>query len=72
MKFEKFWEQFEHHLKYSMIVIEREPAVERTIEFVIKFASSFLTPKKTEEDSDEKDEMHPFIVKFLDFLLEVI
>ncbi|XP_064631068.1 condensin complex subunit 3-like isoform X2 [Lineus longissimus] len=72
MMLEEFWEQFEHHLKFSLIVFQREPTVERTIEFIVKFATSFLRPKKTEaEDSDEEEEIHPFIAKFFDFLLEV-
>ena len=37
-----FWEEFLQRLKFSLIVIvyKREPAVERTIEFVSRFATS--------------------------------
>ena len=63
-----------------MIVFKREPAVERTIEFVAKFATSLCLdnkPEKTEdkneeeEQEEEDEEMHPFLLKIFSFLLKV-
>ena len=75
---QEFWESFEHHLKYSMIIFKREPVVERTIEFAAKFATSFVKEEDTEkpvkeslEEDDEEEEMHPFLLNFFTFLLKV-
>ena len=40
LSLDAFWEEFLQHLKFSLIVYKREPAVERTIEFVSRFATS--------------------------------
>uniref|UniRef100_A0AAQ5X7D3 Nuclear condensin complex subunit 3 C-terminal domain-containing protein n=1 Tax=Amphiprion ocellaris TaxID=80972 RepID=A0AAQ5X7D3_AMPOC len=45
-----FHEEFVHYLKYAMIVYKREPTVENVIEFVARFATSFQSPPKTEEE----------------------
>ncbi|CAC5372304.1 YCG1 [Mytilus coruscus] len=39
-EFSKFWSDFNHYLKYPMIVFQREPVVERTIDFIAKFVTS--------------------------------
>uniref|UniRef100_A0A8C4IU00 Non-SMC condensin I complex, subunit G n=1 Tax=Dicentrarchus labrax TaxID=13489 RepID=A0A8C4IU00_DICLA len=45
-----FHEEFVHYLKYAMIVYKRETTVENVIEFVARFAASFQSPPKTEEE----------------------
>ncbi len=40
MPFDEFYEVFLKHVKYSMVVYRREPAVERTIKFIAKFTTS--------------------------------
>lgn len=70
-----FHVEFVHYLKYAMIVYKREPCVENVIEFVAKFASSFQSSPKPEEeqedDEDEEDEDdHPFLSYIFNFLLE--
>ncbi|XP_014662926.1 PREDICTED: condensin complex subunit 3-like [Priapulus caudatus] len=71
---DNFYKDFIHHLKYLMIVYEQEPAVERSIDFVTEFIASFHPSKKdiSEDKSEESsgDEMHPFILKFFNFLLK--
>ena len=69
-------------MKYSLIIYRREPAVERTLDFSAKFVASFV--EKGEEKKDDKneteeelsadeegEEMHPLVMKFFNFLLEV-
>uniref|UniRef100_A0AAX7UYI5 Nuclear condensin complex subunit 3 C-terminal domain-containing protein n=1 Tax=Astatotilapia calliptera TaxID=8154 RepID=A0AAX7UYI5_ASTCA len=76
-----FHEEFAHYLKYAMIVYKREPAVENVIEFVARFASSFQSPPKTneegeqqqeeeEEEDDDAEDDHPFLSFIFNFLLE--
>ncbi|XP_030591275.1 condensin complex subunit 3 isoform X2 [Archocentrus centrarchus] len=76
-----FHEEFVHYLKYAMIVYKREPVVENVIEFAARFATSFQSPPKTneegeqqeeeeeEEDEDAEDD-HPFLSFIFNFLLE--
>lgn len=81
MTLEEFWPQFLHHLKFNMIVFKREPAVERTIEFVARFATCLAgvtedkekrdETKNQDEDDEEDFEMHPLLTKLFDFLLQV-
>ncbi len=47
MALEEFWQQFLTHMQRSMIVYKREPAVERTIDFISKFATA--VPDKDQE-----------------------
>ncbi|XP_053406509.1 condensin complex subunit 3-like [Mercenaria mercenaria] len=51
--FEAFWSEFQHYLKYAMIVFKREPAVERMIDFVAKFAPT-LCKKVSEKGGDQE------------------
>lgn len=87
MTLEEFWPEFVNHLKYNMIVFKRETAVERTIEFVARFATSLAgvtedkekekerekqdEPNNQEEEEEEDAEMHPFLMRLFDFLLQV-
>ncbi len=75
-----FHEEFVHYLKYAMIVYKREPTVENVIEFVARFATSFQSPPKAEEEGEqgedeeeeeEADDDHPFLSFIFNFLLEV-
>ncbi|XP_037327621.2 condensin complex subunit 3 [Pungitius pungitius] len=71
-----FHEEFVHYLKYAMIVYKREPSVENVMDFVVRFATSFLSPPKMEEgeeDEEEEDDAeddHPFLSFLFNFLLE--
>ncbi|XP_062334089.1 condensin complex subunit 3 [Osmerus eperlanus] len=67
-----FHDEFVSYLKYAMIVYKREPAVENVIEFVSKFATSFVSPPKEseEEGEEEEEEEHPFLNYIFNFLLE--
>lgn len=69
-----FHDEFVSYLKYAMIVYKREPAVENVIEFVSKFATSFVSPPKESEDEEEEEEdeeeEHPFLNYIFNFLLE--
>ena len=77
MSLDEFWESFIHHLKYSMIILKREPVVERTIEFAAKFSTSLVVPsedkavKESLEEDEEEDDMHPFLMNLFTFLLDV-
>lgn len=63
-----------------MVVFKREPAVERVIDFISKFSTSFCkkTEEKDEEDGDqeEKEEVdsvadNKLLQHMFDFLLDV-
>ncbi|KAM4709366.1 condensin complex subunit 3 isoform 2-T2 [Discoglossus pictus] len=64
-----FLEEFIHFLKYPLIVYRREPAVERVIDFVAKFVTSFHKPE-TEDDEDETDEENSPVNYLFTFLLQ--
>lgn len=63
-----FHEDFINLLMYPMTIYKREPAVERVIEFVAKFATSLKQPVD-EEESDEDD--NSFLLFLFQFLLKV-
>ncbi len=78
-----FWEEFLRHVKRSFVVFKREPAVERTLEFVAKFATSLhhqsrpaggnqeeASQNSADNSDDENSEMHPFLQRFFTFLLK--
>ena len=83
---ESFWEDFLHHMKYSLVIFKREPAVERTLDFVAKFATSLEalqreekkksngeeTAEENSQDEESEEEMHPFLLKLFTFFLQVI
>ncbi|XP_033756629.1 LOW QUALITY PROTEIN: condensin complex subunit 3-like [Pecten maximus] len=45
-EFTAFWSEFNMLMRYSMMVFTREPAVERTIDFITKFITS-IEPEET-------------------------
>ena len=78
MTYPVFWEQFCYCLKFPMIVYERHPTVENTINFVVSFATAFVLKSEDQEEEEEEDSilndqegMHPFLFKLFQFLLEV-
>ncbi|XP_063609202.1 condensin complex subunit 3-like [Penaeus indicus] len=79
--FEYFLSEFTCLLKKSLIYGDKQPAVERTLNFVAKFATSKKSEteengkeEKAKEDNDEEqeeepEEADPFLVKLIQFLL---
>lgn len=55
------------YLKYSMVIFKREAAVERTLDFVAKFAASFAV-----EDEEAKENQPESGANFLDFLFDFL
>ena len=47
---EEFFEPFSRYLKHSMVVIAKEPKVERTIDFVVAFATSESKAQRSKEE----------------------
>ncbi|KAJ8316952.1 hypothetical protein KUTeg_004856 [Tegillarca granosa] len=77
MELPEFWSEFSHYLKYSLIVYKREPAVERTIDFVAKFVTMVSVPPPATEAAEEAGdsitddvELNKLLVQMFDFLLE--
>ncbi|XP_078266980.1 condensin complex subunit 3 [Rhinoraja longicauda] len=60
-----FHEDFINLLKYPMTIYKREPAVERVIEFVAKFAISFKQPVDEEESDEDENSFLQFLFQFL-------
>ncbi|XP_060687493.1 condensin complex subunit 3 [Hemiscyllium ocellatum] len=58
-----FHEEFINLLKYLMTIYKREPAVERVIEFVARFATAFEEPG--DEEIDEENSFISFLFRFL-------
>nr|XP_027211990.1 LOW QUALITY PROTEIN: condensin complex subunit 3-like [Penaeus vannamei] len=77
--FENFLSEFTCLLKKSLIHGDKQPAVERTLNFVAKFATSKKSEteengkeekaKDDEEEEEEPEEADPFLVKLIQFLL---
>lgn len=65
-----FFEEFVHFLKYPMVVYQREPTVERVMDFVVKFATSFVQPRKEEDPEEEEESDNPFLNYLFEFLLK--
>ena len=78
-EFSAFWSDFCHCMKYAMVVFKREPAVERVIDFISKFAPSLSKGRPEEEkegdneDEEEKDSVgdNRLLQEIFDFLLDV-
>ncbi|CAH1784611.1 unnamed protein product, partial [Owenia fusiformis] len=82
MNLDDFWNEFQGLLKYSMIVFKREPAVERTLDFVAKFTTSLSVQAKENEKpeeakegeeqslAEEMEEENKLLLKLFGFLLE--
>lgn len=79
MTLEDFWEQFLHHLKYSLVIFKQEPAVERTLEFIARFVTSMIVPPVSKDgkqdgchsDDEEEQELPAILLKLFSFLLKV-
>ncbi|CAG5128202.1 unnamed protein product [Candidula unifasciata] len=83
MPFEEFWTQFLKLIKHPFVVYAREPAVEKTVEFIAKAVTDLtlvhskqlkLSKQKKKDviDEDEEDEdMHPLLMRLFSFLLDV-
>ncbi|OCT99386.1 hypothetical protein XELAEV_18005164mg [Xenopus laevis] len=63
-----FLEEFIHFLKFPLIVYRREPAVERVMDFVAKFVTSFHNSGG--EDEEEADEENSPVNCLFNFLLQ--
>jgi hypothetical protein len=82
---EKFSAEFIDLVKHFLIVFKREPAVERAIDLIAKFSTSFHTAasdskadKVEDKDAVEcsletsyQEDMHPFLLQLFRFLLKV-
>nr|XP_033804584.1 condensin complex subunit 3 isoform X2 [Geotrypetes seraphini] len=64
-----FYEEYVHFLKYPMVVYKREPAVERVMDFVTKFITSFYQLESEDGTEEEDDENSPVNYLF-NFLLK--
>lgn len=80
--FDQFCEEFLHQLKYPLVHGDKQPNVERALNFAAKFAVSKKSedddkeknkekenPEKDDEDDDEEEEADPFLIKLFQFLL---
>ncbi|XP_022253957.1 condensin complex subunit 3-like [Limulus polyphemus] len=77
---DEFSPEFFRYLRYSMVVSERHPCVERTLEFVSKFVVSLGTKDKKDvqleetnvikNDDDTEELENPFLLKVFEFLLK--
>uniref|UniRef100_A0A8C5LLY6 Non-SMC condensin I complex subunit G n=1 Tax=Leptobrachium leishanense TaxID=445787 RepID=A0A8C5LLY6_9ANUR len=65
-----FLEEFIHYIKYPLIVYRREPSVERVMDFVAKFVTSFHKPESEDDDYDEMDEENSPVNFLFTFLLQ--
>ncbi|KAJ1214296.1 hypothetical protein NDU88_001919 [Pleurodeles waltl] len=66
-----FHEEFVHFLKYPMVIYKREPAVERVIDFVARFVTSFHQPENEDGNAEEEEEDENSPVNYLfNFLLK--
>lgn len=73
-EFKKFVEEFTRLLKYSLVHGDKQPTVERTLSFVVKFATSEKIQqeeRERESDDEDKEEADPFLENLIVFLLKV-
>lgn len=56
---DEFQESFLWHLKHAMVVFNREPAVERVIDFAAKYAT--LKDHRNSETQKVKDSIEPYL-----------
>ncbi|XP_070541488.1 condensin complex subunit 3-like [Ptychodera flava] len=70
----EFHSELIKYLMYSMVVLKREPAVERTLEFVAKFAVSFADEtnenSKNEDNINKDDKEDNVLMALFNFFLE--
>ncbi|XP_050715054.1 condensin complex subunit 3-like [Eriocheir sinensis] len=72
-QFEKFMEEFTKLLKYTLVHGDKQPAVERTLSFIVKFATSEKTQqeeRERESDNEDEEEADPFLENLIVFLLQ--
>ncbi|KAK7111031.1 condensin complex subunit 3-like [Littorina saxatilis] len=71
MGVEAFWAEFEQLIKFPMVVYNREPTVERTIDFIAKFVTSLSSaPAAEASDQESESEANPLMQRLFDFLLQ--
>ena len=72
MGVDAFWAEFEQLIKFPMVVYNREPAVERTIDFIAKFVTSLSSkPAPDAEQQEPESDGNPLLQRLFDFLLQV-
>ena len=71
MSVEEFWTEFEQLIKFPMVVYNREPTVERTIDFIAKFTTSLSAAPVVNADGQEQSDNNPLLQRLFDFLLQV-
>lgn len=77
--FDGFLDKFTKYLKKSLVVGDKQPAVERTLNFVAKFATTKKeewddekgNEHETREEDEEEESEDPFLVNLILFLLHV-
>ncbi|XP_038070751.1 condensin complex subunit 3-like isoform X1 [Patiria miniata] len=68
-----FHQEFLGFFKHALIIFKREPAVERTLDFVAKFAASFAIVEKSADEAEEEPAESPadnFMVFLFSFLFQ--
>ena len=83
---EKFFADFIYHVRCFLVVFKRENAVERAIDLIAKFSTSLQAISSEERNSavenrqrvehqldcSIQEDLHPVLLRFFTFLLEVI
>ncbi|KAK0049397.1 condensin complex subunit 3 [Biomphalaria pfeifferi] len=76
--FDDFWNEFRKLILSPLSVFNREPAVEKVIDFIAKFVISLALELKisrqkrvSENNEEEDDSMHPLLMKLFYFLLDI-
>lgn len=82
--FDEFWAQFVRLIKHACVVYARDPAVEKTIEFIAKAVIDVISEQSgklksskkakkaiADEEDEDDDDMHPLLSKLFEFLLDV-
>ncbi|KAL8613334.1 hypothetical protein ACOMHN_052573 [Nucella lapillus] len=85
MEVEEFWQEFEQLIRFPMVVYNREPTVERTIDFIAKFVTTLSSrpPAAADNEGGEGDhqqqqqqrqppvgDANPLLQQLFDFLLQ--
>ncbi|OWF55102.1 condensin complex subunit 3-like [Mizuhopecten yessoensis] len=73
-EFAAFWSEFNLLMKYSMIVFTREPAIERTIDFITKFITSIEpeeAPHASADSTLDNVAGNNLLMEVFTFLLQV-
>lgn len=68
-------EEFTRLLKCALVYGDKQPAVERTLSFVVKFATAEKTEqnagKEKDSEGEDEEEADPFLENLILFLLRV-